>query len=95
MFHEALLPFPSAHQRLDSTEKLVPLDHLFGHIRGDAGEQHALAHHAEQLTYRNVEVFFGQIAKAGVIDEIKRVVFEGKRAHVAEEIAMPPLRKRA
>ena len=67
------------------------LDNGLGHVRGDAAKEDTDPAHPKHLCDRIVEILGRNIAEAGVVDEIERLVLEGKIADAAEDIARFPL----
>ena len=63
------------------------LDNGLGHVRGDAAKEDTDPAYPEHLRDRLVESFGRNVAEAGVVDEIERLVLEGQIADAAEDIA--------
>ena len=61
-------------------------DNGLGHVRGDAAKEDTDPAHPEHLRDRLVEILGRDVAEAGVIDEIERLVLKGKNADAAEDI---------
>jgi hypothetical protein len=66
-------------------------DNGLGHVRGDAAKEDSHPAHPEHLRDRIVEILGRDVAEAGVVDEIERLVLERKSADAAEDIARFPL----
>ncbi len=70
------------------------LDHLAGHVGGDAAEEDADAGDAVELLDRLVDQLLRHVAQARVVDDVEGLVLEGQVGHVAEEVAVQPLLRR-